>query len=183
MPDFADLYDQLELPQCHCLNESSEHTIRHCLDPGPGFLESDADEELLLTIKFMQAVKVSGIVVEAAVGDNGGPDVDTAPTSLKLFKNKVGLDFDSAKSDKPTEEVALSASDVKSGAKKELRFVNFQGVQELSIFIGANHGDGEVTRVGRVTVLGELVLQSGLKRTEEQQKAATAGDWGSSPKM
>ena len=95
----------------------------------------------------------------------------------------MGLDFDSAKSDKPTEEVALSASDVKSGAKKELRFVNFQGVQELSIFIGANHGDGEVTRVGRVTVLGELVVQSGLKRTEEQQKAATAGDWGSSPKM
>ena len=43
MPDFTDLYDQLELPQCHCLNQSSEHTIRHCLDPGAGFLESDAE--------------------------------------------------------------------------------------------------------------------------------------------
>ena len=174
MPAFDDLLDQIEMPQCHCLNASTDHTLRHCLeaesrtDPS-AFLESDADEELLISVKFMQAVRISGIVVE-------GVDPASAPKDLKLFVNKVGLDFDSAKSDKATQEIALSPSDV-AGKRIELRFVNFQAVQELGIFIAGNQGDEEITKVSKIAILGELVDQKGLKRSAEQQEASSKGDW------
>jgi hypothetical protein len=46
---------------------------------------------------------------------------------VRLFANKLGLDFDSAKSEAATQELALSAADVAAGAKAvDLRFVLFQ---------------------------------------------------------
>jgi hypothetical protein len=122
----------------------------------------------------MQAVKVSAIIVQAVLDD-----VDSAPTSINIYKNVPGgnLDFDDAKSTKPTQEVTLSKADVMAGAPQELRFVNFQDVQTLSIFVPGNHGGGDVTKIAKIAVLGELVQQQGLKRSAEQQASATKGDW------
>ena len=109
MPEFSDLAEHLELPQCTCLNAASDHTLRHCLGIAAGeredpnsFLQSDADEELLIMLKFMSAVKISAISVTAPK--------ESGPSSMKLFKNKVGLDFDSAKSDKANEELKFAAA-------------------------------------------------------------------------
>jgi hypothetical protein len=174
MPEFADLLEHLELPQCHCLNSESEHPLRHCLDAenrdNPAtFLRSDSDEELLITLKFMQAVKVSAIGVRGADGAMEG-----APSSLKLFVNKVGLDFDSAKADKPTQELTVTKADAVSGAKIDVRFVNFQGVQELGIFIGGNLGDEEQTTLSRLVIFGEPVQHTGVKRCAAAAAALAA---------
>ena len=64
-----DLAEHLETPQCHCMNASSVHTLRNCLDADSRekadlYLESDCDEELLIQLKFMSAVKVSAIRIE-----------------------------------------------------------------------------------------------------------------------
>ena len=144
MPSYDDLIEQIELPQCQCLNAASEHTLRHCLEAeqreeAGTYLESDADEELLITLKFMQAVRISGLIVSTASGS-----ADSAPKNLKLFVNKVGLDFDSARSDKCVQEVELTKAEAVGGARVELRFVNFQGVQELGIFVGSNQLSGVV---------------------------------------
>ena len=173
----ADLSDQLETPQCHCMNEKTEHNLRHCLDAdsredSASYLESDADEELMIQLKFMSAVKISAIRIE-------GKDKDSAPSVVRLFVNKTGLDFDSAKDEKPTQEIELSPSDVAPGAAKpkETRFVLFQNVSTLGIFIGANQGDEETTALKSLMILGEPIQQSGLKRSAEQQAASSAGDW------
>ena len=72
-------------------------------------------------LKFMSAVKISALLIES-------PDPDKAPTSIRLFVNKLGLDFDSAKSEAPTQEIILHPSDTKRGFGKqvETRFVLFQ---------------------------------------------------------
>lgn len=175
----SDLLDQLELPQCECLNASNEHTLRHCLDgenreERDKFLQSDCDEELCITLKFMQPVKIRSIIVQG-VDD----DVESAPNHVRLFKNKNGIDFESAKSDKPDQELPLTKEHVKSGAKVDLRFVLFQGVQQLTLFFPSNHSDGasDETKIARLAVIGELVEQQGLKRTVEQQEATSKGDW------
>lgn len=172
----ADLLEQVELPQCTVLNASSDHTLRHALDAesrdDPSkFLESDADEELLIHITFMQAVKISHLHI-------AGVDGATAPSGVRLFVNKVGLDFDSAKSDKPTQELTFTAAQVAAGAKPaELRYVLFQNVQTLGIFIPGNLGDEEQTRVSKIMLVGETIVHSGLKRSAEEQAASTKGDW------
>eukprot|EP00965_Chrysotila_dentata_P215151 6188588-Pleurochrysis_carterae.AAC.8 len=56
----SDLLEQLELPQCECLNQSKEHPLKHCIsaearDDPTLQLRSDCDEELLIHLKFMQA--------------------------------------------------------------------------------------------------------------------------------
>lgn len=119
----TDLLGEIQLPQCTCLNMAKEHTLRHCLEAdtrdNPEFyLESDCDEELLIKINFMQAVKIKGLQIN-------GVEKDSAPSKVRLFVNPLDtLDFDSAKDDKPTQELSLSASDVALTAKPlELRFV------------------------------------------------------------
>ena len=140
---------------------------------GALFLESDADEELLITIKFMQAVKIAQLRVVAAIDS-----LDNAPTKVKLFVNKVGLDFDSAKSDNATQEISLSKEELRSPGKPvSTHFVKFQNVQELGIFVPGNHGDEEQTRIATLAIVGELVAQTGMKRTAEQQASASKGDW------
>ena len=64
-----------------------------------------------------------------------------------------------------------------TGTVKEVRFVNFQKVQELGIFIGGNQEDEETTVLSRLVVMGEAIEHSGLKRTADQQASATKADW------
>mmetsp|Transcript_4875 Transcript_4875/g.14950 ORF Transcript_4875/g.14950 Transcript_4875/m.14950 type:complete len:132 (-) Transcript_4875:117-512(-) len=116
-----DLFEQLELPQCECLNAAKDHTLRSALTPSDeGFLQSDADEELLISLRFMQAVRLSAIVV-------AGPAA-SAPSELRIFANPPApLDFDSGRSNAPTQTLPLTPADVaREGRPVELRFVHFQ---------------------------------------------------------
>jgi len=56
-------------------------------------------------------------------------------------------------------------------------FVLFQNVSSLDIFIGANHGGGEETAISKLLLVGEQIVQAGLKRSADQQAASTKGDW------
>lgn len=120
----------------------------------------------------MQAVKIKGLLLH-------GVDTEHAPNKVRLFVNPLdSLDFDSAKDEKPTQELALSASDVASSARAlELRYVLFQNVQSLAIFIPGNHGDEETTKVSKIAVFGEAIQHTGLKRSEAEQNASSKADW------
>jgi len=39
-----------------CLNEADEHNYKHCLTSGGGYLESDCDEQLILSLTFNQVI-------------------------------------------------------------------------------------------------------------------------------
>jgi len=176
MPASADLLEHLEMPQCECLNASKEHTLRHCLEESSRedpalYLQSDCDEELLIHLRFMSKCRISSLRI-------AGPS-DTAPSAIRLFVDPdQGLDFDAAKSHKATQEIELTAEQVGEDSKPiELRYVLFQNVSALSIFIPGNLGGGEETVLSKLVLLGEPIHHEGLKRSEDQQRAATKGDW------
>lgn len=54
------------------------------------YLESDADEQLILHIPFKDNVKLKSISV---VGEGG----DMHPASMKAFKNRDDIDFDNVR--------------------------------------------------------------------------------------
>ena len=66
---------------------------------------------------------------------------------------------------------------VVDGSKVDVRFVNFQDVQTLGIFVPGNMGDAEETVLTKLVILGEPLQHTGLKRSAEEQAASTKADW------
>ena len=97
-------------------------------------LKSDCDEELLIHIVFVQKVRLSGLQIKAPAG--------SGPKSVKLIVNTPSLDFDSAKSTKVTQEVALTQEGVVGNAKVELKLplvLLLTAVRDRSALVSADH--------------------------------------------
>lgn len=77
--------------ECECLNEADDHPMMHSLTSAGGFLQSDCDEQLILSITFNQVVKIHSIKFKA-------PET-LGPKNVKLFINQPRtVDFDMAES-------------------------------------------------------------------------------------
>ena len=86
-----DLTSFLEKNKCECLNENDDHPYAHCIQSGGGFLESDCDEQLILSLTFNQGVKVHSLKIKAPS--------DKGPKTVRIFHNQPNtLDFDKADS-------------------------------------------------------------------------------------
>jgi hypothetical protein len=92
------------------------------------------------------------------------------PKTVKLFKNRAPiLNFDEADDIEPTQQVELSARDWDphtTTAKIELRFVSFQNVTSLVIFVVDGGGEGDETRLDRIRIIGK----PGEKRDGKMEK-------------
>ncbi|KAJ7231439.1 PITH domain-containing protein [Mycena haematopus] len=165
------LLQHVDITQLNCLNESSAHTFASIVDQKklnttPNFLLSDADEQLLLNIPFHQSVRIRAIVVKSSAGER-------APKRVKLLVNRPSIGFQDVE-DAEEPEVAqildLSEDDVKNGNPIALRFVRFQAVNSLHIFVVTNQGGSDETQIDGVDVLGIAVESTkdlaGLRQEE-----------------
>lgn len=142
-------------------------------EEGKDWVESDTDEQLMLYVPFMSTMKVHSLQItslpptttEAEDGQDED-DLPMRPKELKLYSNRPNvLGFDETEDVPATQEVVLNQADwdEKTGtAKVELRFVKFQNVKSLVIFVVNGDGEGEKTRIDRIRVVGE----SGEKRDQ-----------------
>lgn len=100
-------------------------------------------------------------------------DVPMRPRTIKLFTNKPhNLGFDEAEDLSATQEIQLSEEDwnAEGTANIALRFVKFQNINSLVLFVVDGDGDGEKVRLDRVRLIGEV----GVKR--EMGKLEKIGD-------
>lgn len=151
-PDSISLLPHITSNGLSCLNESSSHALSSILGPnhgprGSSYLESDVDPELLITIPFLQSVKLKAISIFSGVSPA------QAPKEVKLFINHNAMDFGDAESNTPAQELDLKPEDVKGG-KIDLRFVRFQNVRSLHILIKSNQEDEETTRIDSIDIYG-----------------------------
>lgn len=95
------------------------------------------------------------------------------PKTIKLFTNRPhNLGFDEADDIPPTQEIEIKTSDWNANgtANISLRFVRFQNITSLVLFVVDGDGDSEKVRLDRVRLIGE----SGEKR--EMGKLEKIGD-------
>lgn len=96
------------------------------------------------------------------------------PKVIKLFTNRPhNLGFDDAEGETPTQMIELGEKDwdaKTSTANIPLRFVKFQNINSLVIFVESGDGQGEKTRIDRIRFIGE----TGEKR--EMGKLEKIGD-------
>lgn len=125
------------------------------------WVESDTDEQLMLFIPFQSTLKLHSLHITSI--PSGSEDV-MRPRTIHLYSNRSHvLGFDEADDTPATQTVEIKDSDWDAKtqtAKIELRFVKFQNISSVTIFVADGAGDEEKTRIDRVRLFGE----SGEKR-------------------
>ncbi|KAK0602199.1 hypothetical protein LWI29_031325 [Acer saccharum] len=164
----VDLLDFIDWSGVECLNYNSSHPLPNAVKQGyredDGLnLESDADEQLLIYLPFTQVVKLHSIVVK-------GPE-EEGPKTVKLFSNREHMGFSNVNDFPPSDTVVLSSDNLK-GHPVVLKFVKFQNVRSLTIFIEDNQSGSEITKVLKIALFGttvETTDMKGLKKIEDHQ--------------
>ena len=133
-------------------------------------VESDTDEQLMLYMPFQSTLKVHSLHITCPPTESDDYELPSRPKMIKLFVNKPQiLSFDDADAAPATHEVTLSEKDwdpKTNTAKVELRFVKFQNVTSLVVFVVESEGGNEKVRIDRIRVIGE----SGEKRDGKIEK-------------
>lgn len=163
----VDLLEHIDWRGVECLNQSGNHSIANALKQGyredDGLnLESDADEQLLIYIPFTQVIKLHSIVIK-------GPQ-EEGPKIVKLYSNKEHMGFSNVNDFPPSDTVDLSTENLE-GKPVVLKYVKFQNVRSLTIFIEDNQSGSEVTKVQKIALYGttvETTDMKGLKKIEDQ---------------
>ncbi|XP_004495796.1 PITH domain-containing protein At3g04780 [Cicer arietinum] len=162
----VDLLDFIDWSSVECLNQSTTHSLPNAIKQGyredDGLhLESDADEQLLLYIPFTQVIKLYSIAVK-------GPE-DEGPKTVKLWSNKEHMGFSNVNDFPPNDVAVLSPENLK-GKPVLLKYVKFQNVRSLTIFIEDNQTESEITKVQKIQLYGSTVETTdmkGLKKIED----------------
>eukprot|EP01042_Synura_sphagnicola_P009319 gene9319-11963_t len=134
---------------CFCLNEkAASHPFSNLFAPDhSAFLESDADEQLLITISFNQTVSLKNLVFHL-------PTDETCPQSVKLYLNQPSLGFSDANDMPATQALTLSPSDsVEQPVQQNLSAAKWQRVDSITIFVENNHG-AETTVIHGLKIFG-----------------------------
>lgn len=160
----VDLVDCIEWPSVECLNENSSHTYANALKQGyredEGLcLESDADEQLLIYLPFTQVVKLHTMVIL-------GPPEEEGPKTVKLFANRQNMGFSNV-SDFPASDVVTLSPENLQGKPVPLKFVKFQNVRSLTVFIEDNQGSVDVTKVNKIAFYGSTVETTNMKELKK----------------
>lgn len=121
-------------------------------------------------IPFQSTLKVHSLHITSLPDNTDDDEQPSRPTVLKIFTNKPQtLSFDDAESMQAIQEIRLQEKDwdAQTGtAKIELRFVKFQNITSLVLFVAESEGDNEKVRIDRVRIIGE----SGEKRDGKIEK-------------
>jgi len=127
------------------------------------YIESDTDEQIMMFIPFQSSLKIHSLHLTSVVATQEGDEDETEevmrPRTVNIYISRSNvLGFDEAEDLPPTQSITLEPGDWDTKthtAKLELRFVKFQNVSSLVVFVVDGIGDGEKTRVDRVRILGE----------------------------
>ena len=76
VPGMMDLTSFIDKSRSECLNEDDDHPYAHCLTSAGGFLQSDCDEQIILSLSFNQSVKIHSLKIKAPT--------DKGPKTVRL---------------------------------------------------------------------------------------------------
>jgi len=163
---YDDVSSSVESPGLDFLNVSSEaggaKSVFESSAPSKAadkkdWIESDTDEQLMLFIPFQSTLKVHGLHITSC--PPADDDEVMRPKTIQVYTNRSNvLGFDEADGVAPTQTITIEEGmwDAKtSTARIDLRFVKFQNVTSLVVFVVDGDGDGEKTRVDRIRIIGE----------------------------
>ncbi|CDH58199.1 duf1000-domain-containing protein [Lichtheimia corymbifera JMRC:FSU:9682] len=133
------LYSRIDRDNVRCMNEAEPGMGKAVIKPwnerldNTKFLESDADEQLIVFVPFTGTVKLRSICLRT-------DRTDAAPSSVKVFINRDDVDFDVVESYTPVQtwELVEGSDDVVEYATRITKFTN---VRNITLFFPDNFGN------------------------------------------
>ncbi|KFY29845.1 hypothetical protein V494_08435 [Pseudogymnoascus sp. VKM F-4513 (FW-928)] len=185
---YGDVTDQVETKGLELLNSDREFgTVRTLLETSKpsaldasgkakadtkDWVESDTDEQLMLFMPFQANLKIHSVQITSLPPANPDDDdeIPMRPKTLHFYTNKSHiLGFDEAEGIPATQVVTLEEKDWDSTgtANVALRFVKFQNVTSLVVFVVDGDGSGERVRIDRIALIGETGEKRELGKLEK----------------
>ncbi|CAK7208355.1 Thioredoxin-like protein 1 [Sporothrix bragantina] len=180
---YSDITDNVEVLRTELLNvdDAAAGGVRVLFAPGKpsgksealsasaaDWVESDTDEQLMLFIPLQTNAKLHTLQITSH------PTEDAArPQLIKLYSNSPhNLGFDEAEDTQATQEITIKPTDWNDQATASipLKFVKFQNITSLVLFVVSAEDGAEKVRLDRVRLIGE----AGEKR--EMGKLEKIGD-------
>jgi len=161
VPGHSDLGDFIDKTQVHALNQATDHDVMNILKNDNSYLESEADEQLIIVIPFSCAVKLHSIKFTAPK--------DKGPRTVKTFINLKTLDFDEAEDSKETEVLELTEKDFEPSNVTNLKFVRYQFVTSIVLFVESNLEDEETTLINQINFIGTPIETTNIKDFNQGQ--------------
>jgi hypothetical protein len=154
------LYTKIDVANIQCLNEDRDGSGQTVFRPWDDKLnrcyqvKSDIDQDLLFNIPFNCSVKLKSIVVI-------GPNDDSHPYSIKIFKNKPFITFENVVGIDCDQALNL-AKDADGIIAYPLKPVKFSGVNHLSIYVERNYSndDSIQTNIYYIGLNGEFQAEN-----------------------
>lgn len=142
---------------------------------GKDWIESDTDEQLMLYVPFKSKLKIQSLQITSLPpkrsGEDDDDDIPLRPRTIKLYSNEPHvLGFEEAGDIPATQEITLEPRDWDEGtgtARIDLRFVKFQNVTSLVLFVFDGDGEGEKVRLDRLRIIGETGEKRQLGKLEK----------------
>uniref|UniRef100_A0A6U4IEM0 PITH domain-containing protein n=1 Tax=Hemiselmis andersenii TaxID=464988 RepID=A0A6U4IEM0_HEMAN len=144
------LYDCIDTANIRALNADPAHNALGAIKPydkrrdTDTWLESDADEQLIITIPFTGTVRLKSFSLGSGAGEQG-------PLKVK-FLVRDDVDFDNVEDLPVTQEFELPR-DNPVDAEHPVRVAKFNRVRALTVFVDTNHG-GDTTRINYFALKG-----------------------------
>jgi len=182
---YNDVSDQVDVKGLELLNADSEFgSVRTLFDGSKptglekgkaeakvkDWVESDTDEQLMLFMPFQSTLKVHTIQITSLRPTSEDDEVPMRPKTLQFYTNRPHiLGFEEADDIPATQVITLSEKDWDSTgtATIGLRFVKFQNVTSLVVFIVDGDGSGDRVRVDRIRIIGETGEKRELGKLEK----------------
>lgn len=149
-----------------CLNQDDAHPVTNVLgrftaeDASSLQSDVDVDPQLLIRLSFRQPVHLKALCFKGRSADG------TAPKVVKLFQEQPrggqDLGFEEASSATPSQQLEISAAEVDEFKAMNLRYVQFQNVTALQIFVESNFG-ADVTCIQQIHFLGTPAEVANMK--------------------
>ncbi|WEW55681.1 hypothetical protein PRK78_001114 [Emydomyces testavorans] len=175
------LYKQIDFDGIVTLNESEpkagaaivKKTWAQRLDEKPE-LESDVDEQLLMYIPFTGQVKLHSFLIYSA-------PTASAPKTVKLFRNRLDLDFSTASDLQATQTLTVPQTLTGSDAdvlEIPLNRAHWNTTTSITLFFEDNWSGGEedVTKVGYIGFKGHFMALNREPVTVLYEAAANPRD-------
>ena len=163
------LADKIDNSECYARNQAPGFPMTN-LFIGDSRLgcKSDADEQLITHISFQEFVKIKSIKFTAF---NNGENPEDNPAGVKLYVNRNNLGFEDIEDVEPTQEFSLTDEDLRESSDPLMtKFVKFQRVKSLTIFIEDNQG-GEVSALGMIKMMGRTVATTNMSEFKKNPEA------------